>query len=53
MNDPRRSPEEGILADKNGKDAAAAILTLNLMVGSVPGSGGLIEPEMTVFSLTR
>jgi anaerobic selenocysteine-containing dehydrogenase len=35
-------PGRGILAQKNGKDAAAAILTLNLMVGSVPGSGGLI-----------
>ncbi len=36
-------PGRGILGDKNGKDAAAAILTLNLMVGSVPGSGGLIS----------
>ncbi len=34
-------PGRGILAGANGKEAALAILTLNLMVGSVPGSGGL------------
>ncbi len=34
-------PGGGVLASANGKEAALAILTLNLMVGSVPGSGGL------------
>lgn len=36
-------PGRGILAQKNGKDVAAAILTLNLMVGSAPGTGGLLS----------
>lgn len=34
-------PGRGILSSKNGKNVAAAVYTLNLMVGSVPGSGGL------------
>ncbi len=32
----------GILSQRNGLDAATAILSLNRIVGSVPGSGGLI-----------
>ncbi|MBI5249517.1 MAG: molybdopterin-dependent oxidoreductase [Desulfomonile tiedjei] len=35
-------PGRGILSGKNGKDVAAAVYTLNLLVGSVPGSGGLL-----------
>jgi anaerobic selenocysteine-containing dehydrogenase len=35
-------PGRGILSQPQGEDTAAAILTLNLLVGSVPGSGGLI-----------
>lgn len=31
----------GVLAQPNGTEAAKAVLSLNLMVGSVPGSGGL------------
>ncbi len=34
-------PGRGIFAGPNGSQTAAVILSLNLMVGSVPGSGGL------------
>ncbi len=34
-------PGRGIVAGPNGVQAAAVILNLNLLVGSVPGSGGL------------
>ena len=34
-------PGRGILAGPNGSQTAAVILSLNLMVGSFPGSGGL------------
>jgi len=34
-------PGRGILAGPNGSQTAAVILNLNLMVGSVPGTGGL------------
>lgn len=34
-------PGRGILAQPNGLEVAKAILTINRMVGSVPGSGGL------------
>ncbi|MGO8881985.1 MAG: molybdopterin-dependent oxidoreductase [Desulfomonilaceae bacterium] len=33
----------GILAQPNGEQTARLILTLNLMVGSAPGSGGLLS----------
>ena len=33
----------GILAQPNGEQTARLILTLNLMVGSTPGSGGLLS----------
>jgi len=33
----------GILCQPNGLDAATAILSLNRIVGSVPGSGGLLK----------
>ncbi len=33
-------PGRGILSRGDGKDVAAAVYTLNLLVGSVPGSGG-------------
>jgi anaerobic selenocysteine-containing dehydrogenase len=33
----------GILASENGKEAAIAILSLNKMVGSIPGTGGLVH----------
>ncbi len=35
-------PGRGILAGKDGKNVAAAVYTLNLLVGSMPGSGGLV-----------
>jgi anaerobic selenocysteine-containing dehydrogenase len=35
-------PGRGILSRGDGKDVAAAVYTLNLLVGSVPGSGGLV-----------
>ena len=34
-------PGKGVLAQPNGVETAKAVLSLNLMVGSVPGSGGL------------
>lgn len=36
-------PGRGILAQQNGLDAAAIVLTLNRAVGSVPGTGGLVS----------
>jgi anaerobic selenocysteine-containing dehydrogenase len=38
-------PGRGVLASENGQEAARAILTLNSLVGSVPGSGGLVHRE--------
>ncbi|MBI5571585.1 MAG: molybdopterin-dependent oxidoreductase [Desulfomonile tiedjei] len=38
-------PGRGILAQPNGVETAATILRLNLMVGSVPGSGGLTSRD--------
>ncbi|MFH0823451.1 MAG: molybdopterin-dependent oxidoreductase, partial [Pseudomonadota bacterium] len=35
-------PGRGILSKPNGLETAKVVLTLNLMVGSVPGSGGLM-----------
>jgi len=38
-------PGRGILAQPNGTETAATILRLNLMVGSIPGSGGLTSRD--------
>lgn len=38
-------PGRGILAGKDGKNVAAAVYTLNLLAGSVPGSGGLVTGD--------
>lgn len=36
-------PGRGILGQPNGLEIAKVVLTLNLMVGSAPGSGGLVR----------
>jgi anaerobic selenocysteine-containing dehydrogenase len=36
-------PGAGVLASENGKETALAILGLNLLVGSIPGGGGLVH----------
>lgn len=42
-------PGGGVLAGPNGLETAIAVFTLNLMVGSVPGSGGLKSPDNEFF----
>ena len=38
-------PGGGILSQPNAREVAALILSLNKMVGSVPGSGGLVQRD--------
>jgi len=38
-------PGRGVVASPDGLEAAKAILTLNLAVGSVPGTGGLVARD--------
>ncbi len=42
-------PGRGILNQPQGADTAAAILTLNLLVGSAPGSGGIIASNEKLY----
>lgn len=42
-------PGAGVYRRQLGKEAAEAILTLNLMVGSAPGTGGLVASDDSFF----
>ncbi len=46
-------PGPGIYNQQNGKEVAQAILTLNLIVGSIPGSGGLTYCDNSYFAETE
>ena len=45
-------PGAGVYGQKIGKQSAEAILALNLMVGSIPGAGGLSFNDDSFFSKT-